>query len=326
MALFRDMDTNPMTSVTFSQTKEKPPSTTNTNNDGATAQSDQLTEKLSLLLDQKFGSLKKLDKLDKIDNLETLIRSSIQSNTEQFSIQEKKIKHLENKVTNLEFSMEQLQKDIRHKNLIIYGIPDDGEGEDYTTIYLTVCQLIFEITERPIKPDTVFRMGEQKPNQPRPVKVSFALQNERDCVFYSREKLEDDFTIKADIPFTMRRDFAILQSKTDELNKAGKKAELNFRKREIVVNGAPAFAVIDGSLQQTQHTVNLTAHNQPTENSSVTPSTSKNGFTRPNTKRKRGGYVPNPNLINSDNLRSSKAKFRKISNNVPQPDDLLHLN
>lgn len=216
-------------------------------------------------------------------------------------------------MTNLQYTVEQLQKDTLQKNLIIYGISDDIEDEDYDELYTTVSRLIFEITKREIHPDVLFRMGEFRANQSRPIKVTFALQNERDCVFEARTLLDSSFTIKADIPFTMRRDFALLSGKSDELNKAGHKAQVNFRRREILVDGIPAFNIIDGSIQNSTEPQpsTSTASSMIAVSNPPVPIASKNGHGRITTKRKRATYQPNPNLINSGNLRSYAAKFRR---------------
>lgn len=71
MVLFHDnMEVDSRTSSQNQAIKNSTNSTIKAS-DGAASQLDPITEKLSLLLDQKFGDLKKLDKLDKIDSLET---------------------------------------------------------------------------------------------------------------------------------------------------------------------------------------------------------------------------------------------------------------
>lgn len=294
MPLFRDTDTPMEISITPAATNQ-----TNSSVPGNQNPPKKTVTPLNSIVDLQNWLERKLDNLPQVQALDNFIRESVKVNEEKFADLETKYTELQKTNFSQERRIDHLERELRGKNLIIKGLPDTKD-EDQKALYSLVCRMISEISDQPITPDVTHRLGEFIENNDRPVRVIFSLIHHRDIVYGARENLDDEYSITPDTPFNIRRDHAVLIKKSIELSNNGVKNNINFKKREISsVNGD--FSVIHGSLHPIPTSSSISTYQPSTSSSS---STSKNGR-----GLKRG--LPNPNFINSRNLRSSTVKFRK---------------
>ncbi|CAL8087385.1 unnamed protein product [Orchesella dallaii] len=122
----------------------------------------------------------------------------------------------------------------------------------------------------------------------RPVKVKFSTISSRDYIFKNRDKVPNPCVLKADIPFTMRRAYAILKQKEAEPINNGENCTVNLRKRQLETNGE-TFAVLDGKLQTTTESGISLPANAP----------------KPPQKRTRHGTVAVPTFLGRETTRST---------------------
>ncbi|CAL8077035.1 unnamed protein product [Orchesella dallaii] len=94
-------------------------------------------------------------------------------------------------------------------NIIIHGM-SDNETESTARLKSDTEKLLSDICGRKINIDTSHRLGQYKPNNVQPVKGKLILQSERDLIMKNRDKLNPPKFIKEDLPFSTRRDNAVL--------------------------------------------------------------------------------------------------------------------
>jgi len=128
-------------------------------------------------------------------------------------------------------------------------MPDSADESD-DHLYSSVKLFISELTEDEISFDTAYRLGKFKPNHRRPVRVRFLAMCQRNLIYSNRNKLTPPFYINEDLPFSIRKDHAILRSKKRDAIKSGVPTEnisIDWRQRSILIN-LDKFAIKDGNL------------------------------------------------------------------------------
>ncbi|CAL8135764.1 unnamed protein product [Orchesella dallaii] len=223
----------------------------------------ELPEKEALFLKAMRLSMKTLLKSElrnelkgvkqSVTNLKVAVESSSTTNNQRFDKIESENVVLRSKVSQLQRENESLQVELREKNLILCGI-NDSENESEAQLYKTICELFKKITicvssDIIIRPDKVYRINKFSPDRIRNVKVKFVTLSDRDTIFRNRDKIRPPITFKPDIPFTIRRDHAILMRKQTELQQEGERCTVDMKSRQLTYNGR-IFNVIDGKLNE----------------------------------------------------------------------------
>ncbi|CAL8143176.1 unnamed protein product [Orchesella dallaii] len=221
---------------------------------------DNLLKSIESLLDKKLDSTNK-----KIDNINTFLKSSI-------SKQDVKIENLELKVNWLERNCESLMREVNEKNLVFSGIREE-ESETEETLMKIISNIIRKITKLNIQPDVIFRLGGQRTNTIRPVKVKFNSVGHRNAVLqcWSKDRESPKLTgfyegifINEDLPYTIRRDHAILRKGKKIINQKGLECKIDWKSRSIDVDDGSTYTVKDGKLNN-HNTATSTGKNKNDE-------------------------------------------------------------
>jgi len=177
------------------------------------------------------------------------IKNIISTQDKRIGTVERRVEKIDASVHVLETEQEFLQKEINKLNLIFEGIPDSAD-ENEDTLYSRVKVFISEISKDDISFDTAYRLGTFKPNYRRPVKVRFLAMCQRNLIYSKRSILHSPFYINEDLPYTIRRDHAIIRNKKKDALKSGIPAEkvfVDWRHRSIQIND-DKFTIQDGKL------------------------------------------------------------------------------
>ncbi|CAL8080878.1 unnamed protein product [Orchesella dallaii] len=280
-------------------------------------QSDQtieLPDRDKALITAMERSMKKLIKQElrqsdkksnsRFQKLTDLIEDKSKANNERFQNLEHENQVLVSKVSLLQRENESLQVELREKNIVISGI-QDNENETESELVRKVSDLLKTIVSKSsepkinFRPDKAHRLGKFTSDKNRHVKVKFATISERDYIFRNKDKVPPQVTVKADIPFTMRRDHAILKQKQAELMNDGLPCTVDMKKRVLYSNGK-TFQIVDGKISDCSKSTT------PIQSDPTT------GEKPPPAKRSRSGeiqrsrFLGNPKDI-QPNLRSNSS-------------------
>lgn len=153
---------------------------------------------------------------------------------------------LSSTVEKIETNHESLEREVKRINLIISGISDlIDESTDH--LRQEIEDLVNKLTGQHVKIDTVSRIGNFNPQRNRQVKVRFLNLSDRELVYNSRFDTVPPIYFNEDLPFSMRRDFAILRKKGKEFKMKNEKFEINWRERYLTTD-IGKYHVKDGRL------------------------------------------------------------------------------
>lgn len=274
-----------------------------------------------------LNQLSKLDKLDIIDKLEAsldkfedLLQDSLNNQNSQISQLQQRNSHLEQSNFKLERAIDELWREVHGKNLILRGL-EDNTDETSTSLFQSVCDLIFVITRLQIEPDIVYRMGECLPGKNRPVRIVLCKYSDRNKIFESRENLDENYSIAADLPTDMRVHFAILFKKKEELVHQGEVCKINFKTREITTESGKGFASVHGLLQPLDGKKLPQAMHQGMPENSLNGSFSKNG----RGIKRHFRFPPRNQDVNRSQDRGGVSKYLRMdqANNRVDPNQPL---
>lgn len=203
----------------------------------------------------------------KIDASTKTIQSSITKINESLAIQRNDIDVLKSEMSSLacktdKFAMsvnktednyETLDREVRKINLIFSGLADSVD-ETVESLHRNVASIILHITGNQVNFDIATRIGSLNNHRTRQVKVRFHRMENREFVWNSRKNTKPPIFINEDLPFTMRRDFAVIRKKAKDLKDQNVKCEINWSKRTITTDSDKLF-VNEGKIH-TQQTNN----------------------------------------------------------------------
>jgi hypothetical protein len=228
--------------VMDSQTQSTP------NDDASNQNSDELKTlvlKLARKIDQSLSATN--DIKDELKEIKTLVST----HSSRLSTVEDRVGHVESSVSKLHQENEDLRKELCKMNLIIDGIPDPA-GEDDDALYRRVKIFISDLVQEDISFDTAYRLGQQKPNHRRPIKVKFLSMMQRNHVYNNRTKTSPPFYINEDLPYSVRRDNGLLRDrKRQEIRKGAipDQIKIDYKSRSISIAGV-VYNVNDGVFQE----------------------------------------------------------------------------
>jgi len=107
-----------------------------------------------------------------------------------------------------------------------------------------------EMIQDDISFDTAYRLGKFKSNFRRPIRVRFLAMCQRNLIYANKNKLLPPFYINEDLPFSIRKDHAILRNKKKEALQNGSLLEnisIDWKLRTITVD-ARKFSILNGNL------------------------------------------------------------------------------
>jgi hypothetical protein len=196
------------------------------------------------------------------------IKSLVSSHGQRINDVEDRVEHVESAVTKLTQDNEDLRKEINKMNLIIDGIPDPV-GEDDNALYGRVKTFICGIVKDDISFDTAFRLGQQKPNHRRPIKVRFLSMVQRNLVYSLRSNTSPPFYINEDLPFSIRRDHGLLRDRKRQEIRNGINPDhikIDYKSRCITIENL-TYQAKDGVLSKSSNT-STQQHAEPRPSSS----------------------------------------------------------
>ncbi|OXA47204.1 hypothetical protein Fcan01_17996 [Folsomia candida] len=139
---------------------------------------------------------------------------------------------LSTRMDNLECHNEQIERDVKRINLIISGL-SDPLNESLEELRIIVNKLFSNIVKQEIKVDSVLRLGSHKAQGCRQVIVPFSCLSDRESVWNSRKETKPPIFINEDLPYTLRRDFAILRKKAKEFKDNNENCTINWKNKSI---------------------------------------------------------------------------------------------
>lgn len=174
------------------------------------------------------------------------MNTSINKLSENINVQQRDINQLKSAVANntkcnigLSTSFENIvvqneliEKELKRINLIITGLSDPN-NESNDSLKQKVEELCSQVSNNQIKVDNVTRIGNHNESKPRHIIVRFYSMSERDLVWANRKATVPPIFINEDLPFTLRRDFAILRKKAKEIRRENGNAEITWRTKTI---------------------------------------------------------------------------------------------
>lgn len=139
---------------------------------------------------------------------------------------------LSTRMDYLECHNEQIERDVKRINLIISGL-SDPLNESLEELRIIVNKLLSNIVKQDIKVDSVLRLGSHKAQGCRQVIVRFSCLSDRESVWNSRKETKPPIFINEDLPYTLRRDFAILRKKAKEFKDNNENCTINWKNKSI---------------------------------------------------------------------------------------------
>lgn len=206
------------------------------------------------------------EKLDsRISAMEKLIKSSISTHANKISDLEHSYSDLQYKYNNLQIKYDNLYKKVNEKNVIIYGLDDENENEQYLTTKIE--SFLQSVLHREIKTDDVYRMGKYFTDQCRPVCVTLFSLRDKKAILLHREQfkqVQETCQIKSDLPKTMRIAHKLLINKRHELQETGKDGVICFNNYTIRTTDGTIFNVVEDKLIPKTTTTHPINYNEPT--------------------------------------------------------------
>jgi len=225
---------------------QEPVDTSSTGSSPSNSELLKMMRSLHAKMDQSLNTSKQLTEDVK------QIKEIVSTHDGRIGKVEQRIDKVEYSVNRLGLEQEYLQKEINKVCLIFDGLPDSAdESED--DLYRNVKLFMSELVDEDISFDTAYRLGKYKPNFRRPIRVRFLAMCQRNLIYSKKSKLHPPFYINEDLPFSIRRDHAILRNKKKEAIQNGTPVEnisVDWKLRTITIN-QDKFKVIDGALSQT---------------------------------------------------------------------------
>ena len=252
----------------------------------------------------------------------------------KLKVQEEKTDALENKVKDLEEKNLDLQqklqileqnselnyREINFQRLIFDGITDSPQ-ETPEQLHQKVLFYLQVATGGDLGFDTAVRLGSYKPDENRLVRVRFYCHKDRNLVFENRRNInnEDDngvshsdkIFINEDLPFSLRRDNALIRRKLRELRDSGYKPEINWRTKTITVKPGNYIIIENGNYitsDRLPRNESKSTNKRRISGSNEQLNTSKSPF------ENAVGYKRPPKLIRT----GPSSDLSSVSHNFPQ--------
>jgi len=203
---------------------------------------ESIANSIALLTKEVKESNRKIKKthdiVEKLTEDVVALKKRVDQNDEKFVQVEDKVSNVESHLQNLHSANLAMQLKLNELNLILFGLPEESDETEFSLIEkLTEC--LAPLSEQKIVPETAKRLGLIKPDSPRPIKMRFSTLTQRNIVFDRQSSLSNDkLTIKKDVPFELRRDYAILMKKKQDAINDGVAEEdiaIDFRAKRMKI-------------------------------------------------------------------------------------------
>lgn len=242
---------------------------------------DNILQAIDKLTNQIKETEKKLsDKIDTVDQKLCQFQTELNDLKQCHEEQEKRL--------------DQIEKQVRIRNLVIFGIED--RENTYSELEETVKKIIIERLNVKLETEEiqhVFRIG-KKSTKPRPINVGFTTLGKKICILKNKSKLEGTpYYIKEDFPKKILKIRESLQEELKSERQKGRKVMIKYDKI-IAINKKRSL-----ELSPSPKTTQTNNENE----SSVTPTypaKKKNKFTSEITQYlKQGEATPQRPINNS---------------------------
>lgn len=144
---------------------------------------------------------------------------------------------LKNKLSIHENKIEQLEREIRKKNIVVKGIPDEEEENEEKgreKINAVITKMGVEVDEK-VEVDEIRRIGKYNSNKTRPILVKFTKESTKMKIIRNARKLKGtDIWIDEDYPKNIQEERRELIQKMKEARNKGDTAILRYNK--LIIN------------------------------------------------------------------------------------------
>lgn len=176
----------------------------------------------------------KQDMADMKEDIKNTINSNI---NEKFKSLEYKNEFLENKLEEQNKKINNLERHIRRKNLVMFGIEDKEKSyEELVNIIISIINTYFKTSCDNNNIEEVRRVG-KKGEKPRPVIVTFATMGLKIKLQKNKKSLQNtQYYIKEDYPIEVLNKRRELQAQLQKEREAGNTAFINYDKLIVLKN------------------------------------------------------------------------------------------
>lgn len=177
------------------------------------------------------------------------ITDSINSNIDQkFNKIESKYIELNRKIEEQEERIDQIEKYIRRKNLVVFGVEEkETNSQDLTDILLQIVNKKMSVELSSSDIEFVYRLG-KKNTKPRPIILSLTTVNKKIKILKSKNALNDTpYYIKEHFSQKILNERKILNEKVKKLRCEGKNAIIKYNK----------IIILNENLEQLENTRNI---------------------------------------------------------------------
>lgn len=163
---------------------------------------------------------------------ESIKEAIIKNMDEKFNLIENKTNMLERKIENQQRSIEFIDKQIRKKNLVFFGIEEtERHYEDLLNLILDVINLKMGIVCGKLEIETVTRIGKKNIGKPRPIVVTTSTTLRKIELLRNKKTLDTfGFYIKEDYSPAVLQRRKELQEQLKQEKEAGKNVALRYDK------------------------------------------------------------------------------------------------
>lgn len=227
-------------------------------------------------------------KLDMLDMKEDIKNTIIHNINEKFKNLETKNEQLEQKIETQKLKIDNFEKFIRRKNLLIFGV------EEHEKSYHELEEKVLNIISKKLNIkcehnniESVRRLG-KKSNKIRPIVITLATMGLKIQIQKNKKMLDTTpYYIKEDYPLEVLNKRKELQIEVEEARKQGKKAIIKYDK----------LVILDNKHQNTQF--EKIKNNNKKRNLSESPETTTNPTDRGKQNKSKPSKINKTNTINN---------------------------
>lgn len=211
----------------------------------------------------------KQDMLDMKEDIKNTINSNINEKFKNLELKndffEKKLEQQNKKINNLE-------RHIRRKNLVLFGVEDKEKSyEELVNIIITIINTYFKVSCDKNNIEAVRRVG-KKGEKPRPVIITFTTMGLKIEIQKNKKALQDtQYYIKEDYPIEVLNKRRELQSQLQKEKEAGNTAFIKYDTLIVLQNNKNSTSN-QLNKRNLSESPEITHSDQPTNNVTRQPS------------------------------------------------------
>lgn len=186
----------------------------------------------------------------RIEQMFQLLNENMKTMTEEMKVLTSEIREMKGENERMRGQVkeqgeriEQLEREIRRKNIVVRGIADHGEETEEETrrkVGVIVRKLEVDMDDR-IDIDKITRIGKYQEERRRPILLKLTRESKKGEIMRSSKRLKGtDVWLDEDYPRSIREERRVLIAKAKEAKQQGHRAYVGYNR--LVVDGDPFTA------------------------------------------------------------------------------------